>query len=59
MNHCDRCRLDFEYEPEVHRCPGEWETICAEAGVPPLANPYAGMTWVEECIAKQRGRREG
>lgn len=60
--HCQKCGNDFEYDPEYmtaeqmakyHRCPGEWEAMTAH--LPPLHDPYAGVTWEEECIAKQRG----
>lgn len=34
-------------------CQNAWER---SAGVAPLANPYAGMSWVEECMAKQGSR---
>lgn len=56
MTRCERCGAEYYYKPEFHRCPVEWEAECEAAGVPPLADPYAGMTWVEEQMAKQAGR---
>jgi hypothetical protein len=51
MSTCARCSQSFYYDPKHHRCPGDWE-----ATVTPLpAGPYAGMSWVEECMAKQHG----
>lgn len=44
FNHCENCGLDFFYRPELHECADSRQ---------PLANPYAGMSWVEECMAKQ------
>lgn len=52
MTTCDRCGQIFSYDPRYHRCPGEWEAM-----VEPLANPYEGMTWVEEQMAKQKEER--
>jgi hypothetical protein len=55
--HCQKCGSDNEYDPnyltaeqmaKFHLCPDE------KAQRPKLRNPYAGMTWSEECIARQR-----
>ena len=50
---CGGCGQFYEYDPKYHRCPGEWEALLEAAGAAPLADPYAGMTWVEEQMAKQ------
>lgn len=50
MNHCERCDLDYYYDERHHVCPEVWEATHGR-----LSNPYAGMTWVEECMAKQAG----
>lgn len=48
---CERCGAKFYYSPSVHRCPGEWEAVAG----PAPANPYAGMAWEDECVAKVKG----
>jgi hypothetical protein len=58
MTTCDRCGQSYFYDPRVHRCPGEWEAMCAEAGVTPLGEIEL-TTWVEECMAKQNGGTHG
>lgn len=53
VNTCPKCGAEFEYEPKYHRCPGEWEAMVGKLP----EDPYAGMTWAEECLAKVRGKR--
>lgn len=48
LSRCEECGATFYYSPRYHKC--------ADDG-PPLANPYAGMSWVEECMTKQREER--
>ena len=50
---CLKCGQTYYYDPKNHRCPGEWEAIAG----PPPEDPYAGMTWTEEQMAKQYGDR--
>ena len=48
-NECADCGATFYYAPNLHECPNT-------SGVT-LANPYAGMSWVDECMTKQRETR--
>lgn len=55
---CSNCGQTYFYDPKNHRCPGEWEQIEEDAGVAPMVDPYAGMSWVEEQMAKQYGPKQ-
>lgn len=57
MHRCEQCGQEYMYDPKHHKCPGQWEAELEAAGVPPLANPYADMSWVEEQMSKQYGAR--
>lgn len=54
---CTKCAAEFLYDPKNHRCEGEWEAMCADAGVPSMFDPHAGMSWVEEQMTKQNSPR--
>lgn len=51
---CDECGLTYFYAPRYHEC--------AHKGDPALraqAEALVGSSWVDECMAKQYGPREG
>jgi hypothetical protein len=48
LNECGSCGATFLYASKHHRCEGEWEAI----SLPLPADPYAGLSWADECVAR-------
>lgn len=46
LHKCEECGQEFLYPPHLH--------ICKDKQTTTLHSPFAGMTWIEECMEKQR-----